>query len=380
MSELLAINSPIALPKAPEPDPRKGCPSASGMQRIVACPGSWAAEQACPPAEAGEAAAVGTMLHAHMEHGTMPDDPEQADAVAWCREKEAALVAAHIGDDAVCLREQRLWDGYQSYSGQADVVYTAGSYGLILDYKFGRGEVPPAQGNIQLAALACLTFEAMRDLQTIYAGILQPYVTRNVEIVKYDRDRDYMRMRTYFYKVLATMKQENAPLRPGEHCRYCRASAHCTAMRLTVEKSTLLNLEGWENYLPSAKRQAYDIAQIAKNWAESVERRVKADLKDGFEVLGLEMGKGRSAFTVTDAGACWQRLKAELPELSAEEFVSCCSVSMTKLDALVHPQLKKRSEKQTTRASKEWLRSALEDAACGEVKTTAGTIQKQKQS
>lgn len=44
-------------------DPRGGKPSASGMARIFACPGSWVAEQLCGGDTGSDAAAHGTMLH-----------------------------------------------------------------------------------------------------------------------------------------------------------------------------------------------------------------------------------------------------------------------------------------------------------------------------
>lgn len=72
-------------------DERQGRPSASGMQRLFLCPGSWQAEKKCPVDEESEDAALGTMLHACMEHGTTPENPEDAEAVAWCREMEDFL-------------------------------------------------------------------------------------------------------------------------------------------------------------------------------------------------------------------------------------------------------------------------------------------------
>ena len=55
-------------------DVREGRPSASGFERLVLCPGSWLAERACRVEEPeSEAAAMGTRLHSHMEHGTLPE-------------------------------------------------------------------------------------------------------------------------------------------------------------------------------------------------------------------------------------------------------------------------------------------------------------------
>lgn len=96
-------------------DERQGLPSASGMQRLFLCPGSWNAERKCPIDEESEDAAMGTILHAHMEQGTMPEDPEDAEAVAWCREMEKALCEKHLGmkenwTDVQTVREVRLFE------------------------------------------------------------------------------------------------------------------------------------------------------------------------------------------------------------------------------------------------------------------------------
>ena len=77
-------------------DERQGLPSASGMQRLFLCPGSWNAERKCPVDEESDDAALGTMLHVHMEQGTMPEDPEDAEAVAWCRETEISLCEKYL--------------------------------------------------------------------------------------------------------------------------------------------------------------------------------------------------------------------------------------------------------------------------------------------
>jgi hypothetical protein len=91
-----------------EEDVRQGLPSASGLQRLVLCPGSWLAEQACPESEQSAAAAAGTRLHKHMEEGTMPEDADEAEAVQWCRELEVDLAREYTGNALVLFRERRL--------------------------------------------------------------------------------------------------------------------------------------------------------------------------------------------------------------------------------------------------------------------------------
>lgn len=134
-------------------DERQGLPSASGMQRLFLCPGSWNAERKCPIDEESEDAAMGTILHAHMEQGTMPEDPEDAEAVAWCREMEKALCEKHLGmkenwTDVQTVREVRLFERDRLFSGKPDMVAVWDRKALVVDYKFGRIPVSPAECNL----------------------------------------------------------------------------------------------------------------------------------------------------------------------------------------------------------------------------------------
>jgi len=117
-------------------DERQGLPSARGMQRIFLCPGSWNAERKCPIDEESEDAAMGTILHAHMEQGTMPEDPEDAESVAWCREMEDFLCNKYLGStDVSRYREVRLFErGDRLFSGKPDMVAVGTRRALVDNY------------------------------------------------------------------------------------------------------------------------------------------------------------------------------------------------------------------------------------------------------
>ncbi len=149
-------------------DERQGLPSASGMQRLFLCPGSWNAERKCPIEEESEDAAMGTILHAHMEQGTTPEDPEDAEAVAWCREMEKALYEKHLGmkenwTDVPKVREVRLFERDRLFSGKPDMVAVGVRKAFVVDYKFGRIPVSPAECNLQLSALAVLVMDMFKE-------------------------------------------------------------------------------------------------------------------------------------------------------------------------------------------------------------------------
>lgn len=358
-------------------DVRMGLPSASGLYRLIACPGSWQAEKACPEGEQSEVAAMGTRLHKHLEEGTLPQDAEEAEAVAWCREMEMGLAHELLPTELPLqvVREQRLWDGCQRFSGQADVVYLSESAALVVDYKFGRIEVESAERNTQLYALALLVFDNYSAVQVVYAGILQPYVSRQrPSLVRFDRG-DVDRLRWYIYGQLDGAAAPGAPLCPGEaQCRYCRAAASCPALGLQVQKAAAMELKRWEQWSVEDRRKAWDAARLAKKYVEAIERKVRADLEAGVELPGLELAAGKAAFTVQDAGGAFGLLEVALG-ITGEEFVRCCKVGISELDKLVHQKLAEQAAegvKQTTKMSREWLRSQL--AEFGSTKVTAGSI------
>lgn len=360
-----------------EEDVRRGLPSASGLQRLVLCPGSWLAEKACPEGEQSEAAAMGTRLHKHLEDGTLPQDADEREAVEWCREMEMGLAHELLPTELPLqvVREQRLWDNCQRFSAQEDVVFVGAGKALVLDYKFGRGDVVEAKMNAQLYGQALTVFDNFADVEEVYAGILQPFVSRQKpQLVRFKKDETVV-LRGWLYRKLDDAAVPGAELCPGEvQCRYCRAAASCPALGLQVQKAAAMELTRWEQWSLEDRRKAWDAARLAKKYVEAIERKVRADLEAGVELPGLQLAPGKAAFTVADAGGAFGVLEAALG-ITGEEFVKCCKVGITELDKLVHRKLAEQAPegvKQTTKASREWLR--LELADYGAVKYTAGSI------
>lgn len=363
-------------------DERQGLPSASGMQRLFLCPGSWNAERKCPIDEESEDAAMGTMLHACMEQGTTPEDPEDAEAVAWCREMEKALCEKHLGmkenwTDVQTVREVRLFERDRLFSGKPDMVAVWDRKALVVDYKFGRIPVSPAECNLQLSALAVLVMDGHEayHVDEVFVCILQPYASRKEPAVcRYTRE-SVEQARAFFRACIEQAQDEHAPLKPSEKaCRYCRAQSSCPAVKLALVQVTSGDLTAaWEEWSPEKRREAYDLAKLAKKWAASVESKVKADLRAEVEIPGLVLAPGKKAFTVTDAAAAFQILNGLFPDgITAQAFAACCKVGITDLDKLVHSVRKAADAGAKVAESKDWLRKTL--AGCAEVKVSDGSV------
>ena len=363
-------------------DVRGGKPSASGMQRLALCPGSWQAEAKCPPSEDTADSTMGTRLHKCMETGEMPEDAEERDACEWCLATEVEFAKTLLdGVETAHCREARWWDAQRKFSGQADVVYYNAETGdvLICDYKFGRGEVAPTAHNHQLAALALLAVDNLPSVHKIYVCILQPFASRHPEPRLWDASQADT-LRAGIYGIIADAEVPQAPLTPGEkQCKYCRALATCPAVSLQLRTASALDITeaNWGALTPAQKAQAYELASLAKRWGARVDDLIKADLKNGVQVDGLQLGKPRKTFKITDAAGAFRKLNSLYPEdFSADVFTACCTVSVSKLDPLAHRLRKADGLSANATQSKEWLRKTL--AECGSFVESEPAIEKLK--
>ena len=354
----------------PAADVRRGKPSASGLERIALCPGSWKLESLCEEATKSDAAAMGTRLHAHLENGTTPDDAEESDAVEWCRETELKIVRHLFPSGARVMRELRWWSQAGDFSGQGDSVYTDGVTALVLDYKFGRGDVTEPARNWQLKGLAVLAFEQL-GVQNVVVGILQPFVSRAMPTLRQYNRADFVGLRDSISAVIRATREPNAPLHPGvKQCNYCKASANCPALRLTVRDVVNYSLRDWQNFTPEVKRSAYDLAKLAEKWSKSVMGRIDRDIDAGREVAGLARGNDIQKFEITDIKAAFQILiESGVP---ADAFVSCCKLTLGDLDKAFLAVMRERNPKMRVADAKEALRDLL--AIAGERKTIKGRI------
>lgn len=366
-------------PETQVQDVRGGKPSASALHRLYSCPGSWQAEQQCPPEEVGEAAVMGTRLHKHMEDGTLPDDPEEAEACEWCRDMAEQLAERCLGVGyTVFCKEQRWWAQDGSFSGQPDLVFVSADCKryLVLDYKFGRVEVDPAERNLQLAALAVLLDDYVPETADfVFGAILQPYVSRQMpKVVRYSALRLAV-ARTAITKAIAKAHEPSPALVPSEHaCRYCRAAASCpAALRETLVLGAFTR---WTLLPPEQRRALYERSKAARKLCDKIDDAVRADLEAGVEIPGLMLAEGRKSFTVTDATAAFGIVEGL--GVTAQEFAGCCKVNISSLDKVVHSHLKEKDEKQKVKESAQLLRNLLQEAGCGEMKVSAGSVKEVK--
>jgi len=184
----------VSTTNAPEPiaDERERLPSASGMERLALCPGSFLLEVERGEKTTSDDAALGNRIHDWLAWRNVQLAPEEQELADACDAQANQLMTEWrcTGDapKVEIIREQRLWardaDGLErTWSGKPDVVIiaedpaTGTRRALVVDYKTGRGDVTEAAGNMQLRALAVLVAEEF-NVTEVRVAIVQPLAGR----------------------------------------------------------------------------------------------------------------------------------------------------------------------------------------------------------
>jgi hypothetical protein len=226
-------------------DIRKGKASASRMAQLKQCPQSMRAQEGLPEVQS-DVATFGTECHAALETGKLDNlTTEQDEAVTLAREIEVGIVSQWVEEFGIEgeleeTREARLWGFDGRLSGQNDRTLESQRNGLIIDYKFGHGDVDPPTRNIQLRALACLLKESNPALRSISVAIVQPYGPR-YDFATY-LEPDLIKAREEITHILDESQRPDAERRPTSltnHNGQTPSADHQQRLANTAKRSRL---------------------------------------------------------------------------------------------------------------------------------------------
>lgn len=329
-------------------DERENLPSCSDFGALALCPGKFAACQSCPPPPQSDDAAEGTAYHAVLHEaaktGILPDDAPDACVKAW---SEVKALQERFRTPRVSLTEERLWYGDPPlFSGKPDMVCARIVPGdnciLVVDYKFGRLEVEPAENNLQLAGLAVLMHEVC-PVTPIVVAIVAPYCGTTVAV--YDRPGIEAAYRQVV-KVATDAMKPDATRKAGEkQCRYCAAKASCPEYAAWIAPATELVpvQQGLTKADVKAKVLALPPSKLAELWRLSkpvdwlmaeVDARLKAMHEQELAAIGLQIKPGTVEHPIEDIATVFQRC-AESYGVTADEFLACCKCGKGDLEKLV---------------------------------------------
>lgn len=321
----------------------------STAKRVINCPGSVALVQKMPPKPSSKYADEGTLLHhviaAVLETGKPPEEflgtfynGIELDSDRLERKLLPALAALDVIDpDKVMEYDVEKVVGFGNVLpgvfGSADLVGRIGDRGVLVDWKFGDGVAVEAEENpqalfyIAAAIHTSATSWAFRDVEAIDVYIVQPphvkHWTTTVERVK--------RFEADLILAVRAAEQPDAPLRTGDHCRWCAAKTVCPLVTGAVARADRAALK---TVNVDDLAAALDKIEVLEGWIKDAREMAQTLLENGVDVPGYKLVAKRAVRQWTDEAAA----------LTALAEAGCSAEELTELKspAQVEKVLKKR--------------------------------------
>jgi hypothetical protein len=334
---------------------RRGLPSASGMERMILCPGSWHLERSIEIEEIPSRSAIdGAILHEVLA-GLRPEtglSDRQLWVVSRCHqivaELEEQLGFPRDVEGRRTIVEERFWYYDEAhtelFSGQLDFAAVIGNRGLIVDYKTGSGPVTPTAENYQMRASAVLLAHNF-ELDEVFVAIVQPLADNETSVVRYGRED--LRRAEVDMLVGLRIAATSSPVRvPGEkQCRYCKAKGICPEVRVQVldllppptTANGGLDAKNRPPVIPALSGE--ELAELLPKLdiVEKVIREIRRQAKDLLErqpdaIDGYRLREGAERRSVRDVEEAFRRL-ADV--MTPEQFASCCNVQIGRLEEML---------------------------------------------
>lgn len=227
----------------------------SGIARTIACPTSVRLSAQVPYVEGGEAAKIGTAIHALAEHCYQRDlDPmwfvgKVYEGILMTQEncdfaqqhlKAIWDIEEELGKGTVQVEKFLPYQESSSYKigGTADVIGISKENRklIIADLKTGRGYVDAESEQLKLYALAAMESEGLyQDIDTIELWIIQPH---HGEVRKHTMTTQELVDWEHYILQPAIENALNSafpPVPSDSACQYCSAKTICPAQANMVE-------------------------------------------------------------------------------------------------------------------------------------------------
>jgi hypothetical protein len=238
---------------------------------------------------------------------------EMADAVQVYID---AVDEAAAREDASLLVEQRfdLSSVHPGCFGTADaVVWLAYDKTLIVfDYKHGAGVPVKVQDNPQLqyyglGALLSSGYPAKR----VKLVIVQPRCDHaDGPVREWEIDAiDLLDFRADLKSYAEATEKADAPLVPGDHCRFCAAAALCPALAKRAQAVAKIEFSPVLSYDPGQLRLALDSREPLKAWLKALDEFAYNEAMQGRKLPGYKLVEKRANRKWGDEGAVIERLQ-----------------------------------------------------------------------
>jgi len=311
----------------------------STAKRVINCPGSVALCQKVPPKPSSKYADEGTLLHNVMAEllgsdkplrelvGMRFNDIELTNELAGEKVLPALEALNEIDPEAkleyAVEQTVSFGDFLPGVFGSCDLIGRIGDRAIVLDWKFGDGVAVEAEENPQLlfytaAAIRTPALEwVFKDVKEIECIIVQPPKIKRW-VTSFDRVRQFERELVYAVKQSA---KPDAPLKIGEHCRWCAAKPICPLMTGAVDRATQTQIKELD---AEQLGQMLERAAVLEDWISDLRALAMQVLESGHPVPGYKLVAKRATRQWRDEETAKAALCALLPitEVTESSLIS----------------------------------------------------------
>ncbi len=309
----------------------------STAKRVINCPGSVALVNKMPAKPSSSYANEGTLLHDTIAEVLERDtDIEKLIGKTYegvvltedlvDRKLVPALAALEMIDPDGVLEyavESRVGFGdfLPDVFGSTDLLGRIGDRAVVLDWKFGDGVAVEAEENEQLMFYAAASmrtpktawaFEGATEVELII--VQPPHVKRWTTTV--ERIKQFEQ--TLAGAVAIALKPD-APLKNGEHCRWCAAKPVCPVMTGAVDRALREKVEA----LPNDQIGHYlSQADLLEQWIADLRQLAHGLIEEGQALPGWKLVNKRAMRKWTDETAAASFLTTVGVEAYEEKLIS----------------------------------------------------------
>ncbi len=223
--------------------------------------------------------------------------------------------------------------------GKADVVVVEPELVTVVDYKFGRLPVTPADGNLQGWGYA---YGAFRKYGTPKVRVV--FVAPHFQEVSSHvfEATDVPAIGTRIAAVVARCQQDETPTPSPTACQYCSRKMTCPAIgeRALAVSTHFAGIAIPKEYFPGPdttveqRNIAQHLAGILEDWGNLWKKSNReAALENGVELPDFALRSRAGARAILDIGAAW-RIVSECG-VPPEVFLSACKVSVPDLESAI---------------------------------------------
>lgn len=330
----------------PETDIRLGLPSASGIDRIIHCPGSVIAERGLSDEKKLAVTQSGTDIHESMKTGDEETlgktEREIKEDLLKMEEysKNKWIDDGYVpeGITRVIADDSRQWIRNNKLeplvSAQPDKVYFSRTSMLGLNWKTGFNDPTPSELSWQCRTEVVVTWFNNPQIEHARWGIAASRLTSKLDTTDYDRN-DYERFNREILHALWRAEQPDAPRVPGTHCRYCKAKSLCreyavynmiiaSRVPITVGKpDDMAIIQAIHNLTPAELGFFYARKSSVEVAYDAAKERLLSMPEEDLKSAGFEKHQGSNLSKITNAALAFQRLASIL---TPEERVQCISI------------------------------------------------------